>query len=40
VNKRGQWPKDVPARAFIAKIAMSNGQESLPDPQDVGLTAR
>jgi len=40
VNKRARSRKSVIARLFIAKIALSFGPESLPDPQDVALTAR
>jgi hypothetical protein len=40
VNKRVQLSKDVPTRAFIAKIVITDGPESLPGPPDVGLAAR
>jgi hypothetical protein len=40
VNNRTRSPKSVIARLFIAKIAKTDGLESLPDAQDVALTAR
>jgi hypothetical protein len=40
VNKSGRPRKSVIAGLFIAKIALTDGPESLLDPQDVVLTAR
>jgi hypothetical protein len=40
VNKRARPRKSVIAGFFTAKIAPTDGPESLPDPQDVALTAR
>ena len=40
VNKRVRPRKSVIAALFIAKIAPTDDPESLPDPQDVTLTAR
>jgi hypothetical protein len=40
VNKRARSRKSVIARLFLAKIVMTDGPESLPDPLDVVLTAR
>ena len=40
MNKRARPRKSVIAGSFIAKIALTDDPESLPDPQDVVLTVR